>query len=121
MNEKKLPVIKRRLNNGLSIAVFAENRKRDNGDEYISYSVNVQKSYKDKNDQWQQQNISIFDNNIMELAGGLIGVFNDLCAIKSKETPATATATATATDTDSADANAKAIDDAIAKLDNVPF
>ena len=111
MNEKKMPVIKRRLSSGLSIAVFAENRKRDNGDEYISYSINVQKSYKDKNDQWQQQNISFFDNNIMDLAGGLIGVFNELCAIKNKETSASTTP---------AD-NAKAIDDAIEKLDSVPF
>ena len=116
MNEKKMPVIKRRLSNGLSIAVFAENRKRDNGDEYISYSINVQKSYKDKNDQWQQQNVSFFDNNIMDLAGGLIGVFNELCAIKNKETTASTTATS-----DAPADNAKAIDDAIEKLDSVPF
>ena len=115
MNEKKMPVIKRRLSNGLSIAVFAENRKRDNGDEYISYSINVQKSYKDKNDQWQQQNVSFFDNNIMDLAGGLIGVFNELCAIKNKET-----SVATTTNDSPAD-NAKAIDDAMEKLDSVPF
>ena len=115
MNEKKMPVIKRRLSNGLSIAVFAENRKRDNGDEYISYSINVQKSYKDKNEQWQQQNVSFFDNNIMDLAGGLIGVFNELCAIKNKET-----ARSTTTNNSPAD-NAKAIDDAIEKLDSVPF
>ena len=115
MNEKKMPVIKRRLSNGLSIAVFAENRKRDNGDEYISYSINVQKSYKDKNDQWQQQNVSFFDNNIMDLAGGLIGVFNELCSIKNKETTASTT-----TNNSPAD-NAKAIDDAMEKLDSVPF
>lgn len=68
MDEKKVPVIKVRGDGGFSVAVFADNRKRDDGTEYVSYSAVLQKSWKDKNDQWQQQSVSMFDNNLAGVA-----------------------------------------------------
>ena len=68
MDDKKTPVIKIRGEGGFSIAIFADNKKRDNGTEYVSYSAVLQKSWKDKNDQWQQQSVSMFDNNIASVA-----------------------------------------------------
>lgn len=68
MDEKKTPVIKLRGDNGFSVAVFADMKKRDDGTEYVSYSAVLQKSWKDKNDQWQQQTVSMFDNNLAGVA-----------------------------------------------------
>lgn len=68
MDEKKVPVIKIRGDGGFSVAVFADNKKRDDGTEYVSYSAVLQKSWKDKNDQWQQQSVSMFDNNLAGVA-----------------------------------------------------
>ena len=68
MDEKKTPVIKVRGDGGFSVAVFADMRKRDDNTEYVSYSAVLQKSWKDKNDQWQQQTVSMFDNNLAGVA-----------------------------------------------------
>ena len=68
MNEKKTPIIKVRGDGGFSVAVFADMKKRDDGTEYVSYSAVLQKSWKDKNDQWQQQSVSMFDNNLPAVA-----------------------------------------------------
>lgn len=68
MEDKKTPVIKVRGDNGFSVAVFADNKKREDGTEYVSYSAVLQKSWKDKNNQWQQQTVSMFDNNLSSVA-----------------------------------------------------
>lgn len=61
------PIIKLR-NGAFSTSVFAENRQDNNGREYVSYSVCLQKAYKDKQDQWQNQQINLFDNNVADVA-----------------------------------------------------
>lgn len=66
--EKKAPIIKIRGDGGFSVAVFADNKKRNDGTEYVSYSAVLQKSWKDQNDQWQQQSVSMFDNNLPAVA-----------------------------------------------------
>ena len=66
--DKKTPIIKVRGDGGFSVAVFADMRKRNDGTEYVSYSAVLQKSWKDQNDQWQQQSVSMFDNNLAGVA-----------------------------------------------------
>lgn len=66
--EKKVPVIKLRGDGGFSVAVFADNKKRDDGTEYVSYSAVLQKSWKGNDGQWQQQSVSMFDNNLAGVA-----------------------------------------------------
>lgn len=63
-----LPVIKKR-NGAFSVAIFAENKSRADGSEYVSYGAVLQKSYRDPQTQdWKQQSINMFENNVMDVA-----------------------------------------------------
>ena len=115
MDDKKVPVIKLRGDGGFSVAVFADNKKRDDGTEYISYSAILQKSWKDKNGQWQQQSVSMFDNNVAGTATLLLKTASALLDLRNnvaQQKPATTTITPTAT------TNAQAIDEL---ADSIPF
>lgn len=76
------PVLKKRCGT-LSTAVFAHTMKRQDDSEYITYSVSVQKSYKDPQGEWQQQTISVFDNQLSDLILLLQSTAFSLMAVKN--------------------------------------
>lgn len=114
MDDKKVPVIKLRGDGGFSVAVFADNKKRDDGTEYISYSAILQKSWKDKNGQWQQQSVSMFDNNVANVATLLLKTASALLDLRNNTTATSAKTVAQPTAT----TNAQAIDEL---ADSIPF
>lgn len=81
--EKKQPIYKIRINGGFSVAIFADTKTRQDGSSYIVYSAVLQKSWKDSNDEWKQQSVSMFDNNIMEIVGGLTQAFMAVNSIRN--------------------------------------
>lgn len=91
--EKKVPIIKIRGDGGFSVAVFADNKKRDDNTEYVSYSAILQKSWKDKNGEWQQQSVSMFDNNLSSVAMLLQKVAFAILDIKNPSTVSVETKT----------------------------
>lgn len=76
------PVLKKRCGT-LNTAVFAHTMKRQDDSEYITYSVSVQKSYKDQQGEWQQQTISVFDNQLSDLILLLQSTAFSLMAVKN--------------------------------------
>lgn len=91
------PIIKKR-NGSFSVAIFAENKQSQSGVEYISYSAVLQKSYKDPQTQeWKQQSINMFENNMAEVALLLQATAMALVDMKNPvQQPAAAPATAQA-------------------------
>lgn len=107
------PIIKLR-NGAFSTSVFAENRQDNNGREYVSYSVCLQKAYKDKQDQWQNQQINLFDNNVADVALLLQSTYMALMKLRNGKTAAKPAAAQPAAQEAPA-ADVEAIDD------DVPF
>lgn len=107
------PIIKLR-NGAFSTSVFAENRQDNNGREYISYSVCLQKAYKDKQDQWQNQQINLFDNNVADVALLLQSTYMALMKLRNGK-PAAKPAAAQPAAQEAPAADVEAIDD------DVPF
>lgn len=106
------PIIKLR-NGAFSTSVFAENRQDNNGREYVSYSVCLQKAYKDKQDQWQHQQINLFDNNVADVALLLQSTYMALMELRNGKPAAKPAAQPAAQEAPAADV--EAIDD------DVPF
>jgi hypothetical protein len=113
MDEKKTPIIKIRGDGGFSVAVFADMKKRSDETEYVSYSAVLQKSWKDKNDQWQQQSVSMFDNNLPNVALLLQKVASAIMDLRNNAQPP-----ATQQQPAVEKTNAQAIDEL---SDSVPF
>lgn len=86
--DKVLPIIKKR-NGTTNVAVFEHKGKNQNGEEYTSYNVNVQRSYKDKDGNWQTQTISLFDNQLNDFIAVLQCASMALVNFKSGAKPAT--------------------------------
>lgn len=110
--DKKTPVIKIRTDGGFSVAVFADNKKRSDGTEYVGYSAVLQKSWKDQNDQWQQQSVSMFDNNLAGVAALLQKAAFAIMDLRNNTGKSSAVAQP------SEKTNAQAIDEI---ADNIPF
>lgn len=106
------PIIKLR-NGAFSTSVFAENRQDNNGREYVSYSVCLQKAYKDKQDQWQNQQINLFDNNVADVALLLQSTYMALMKLRNGKSATKPAAQPAAQEAPAADV--EAIDD------DVPF
>lgn len=85
------PVIKKR-NGAYSVAIFAENKQRVDGSEYVAYGAVLQKSIKDvQTGEWKTQQINMFENNILEVAALLQNAANALIDMKNPEPSATHT------------------------------
>lgn len=67
MNDKNYPI--KKLNIGaLKGAVFFETRTGKDGKEFDSYSVKLAKSYQDRDGEWREQSVSIFDDKLLEFS-----------------------------------------------------
>jgi hypothetical protein len=70
-NENNKPIISVR-DGVLEVAIFAKTFLDANNNQRVSYSFNLQKSYKDQNAAWQRQNINLFDDQALKITA-LVG------------------------------------------------
>lgn len=113
------PVIKKR-NGAYSVAIFAENKQRADGSEYVSYGAVLQKSIKDvQTGEWKTQQINMFENNVLEVAALLQNAANALIDMKNPEPGASHAAQPAAAA--SAPANQPAQPDLSGVADDCPF
>jgi len=82
MAQGNQPIIRQNIG-GLKTAVFCETRNDRNGNPYDAYSVAVSKSYQDQNGAWQEQKISLFDNNLLEMAFLLERTYASIMGVKA--------------------------------------
>ncbi len=53
MSEKNRKPVKKFMAGGIHAAIWENQRKRNDGEEYQEYTVSVDKRYKDQNGEWQ--------------------------------------------------------------------
>ena len=67
----------------VSVAVFENKGKGKDGKEYVFKTVNLQRSYKDKNGDWQNQDLSLRSDEIPKAVMLLDMAFAE-CVLKAK-------------------------------------
>lgn len=67
----------------ISVAVFENKGKGKDGKEYVFKTVNLQRSYKDKDGEWQNQDVSLRSDEIPK-ATMLLGLAFKECVLKAK-------------------------------------
>lgn len=68
----------------ISVAVFENKGKTKDGDDYVFKTVNLQRGYKDKDGEWQNQDMSLRLDEVPKAVALLNMAFNN-CIVKGKE------------------------------------
>ena len=80
--ENQKPIYKERAGS-ISIAVFENEGKTKEGQQYVFKTVNLQKSYKDKKGEWQNLSLSLRSDDIPK-AVLLLSKSYEQCVMKEK-------------------------------------
>ena len=62
---------------GISAAVFPQTRERRDGGEFTDYTISLQRSYRDKEGDWQNKSITFFRREVLAAAQALIEAYNE--------------------------------------------
>lgn len=69
----------------LSVSIFKKQATGNDGQEHTFYSACLQRSYKDKNGEWQRESINIYPDELLKVSALTMRAYNQLSLALQQE------------------------------------